>query len=116
MGGKMGGYNNIFDWALGCFEQHRLASVLAGIALITLMGGAAESLATESDAIASDRSVVSTSPTDLAERASAVARPATVRPLDDPPLTRAATQLHIDEMSPTRWLARFGNVSIGPRD
>jgi hypothetical protein len=111
----MGGYNNILDWALGGFERHRLASVLAGIALITLMG-AAESLATESDAIPSNRSVVSTSPTDFAERTSTVARPAAVRPLDDPPLTRAATQLRIDQMSPTRWLSGFGNVSIGPRD
>jgi hypothetical protein len=111
----MGGYSNILDRALGRFERHRLASILAGIALIALVG-AAESLATESDAIPSNRSVVSTSPTDLAEAASTVTRPATVRALDGPPLTRAATQLRIDQMSPTRWLSGFGNVSIGPRD
>jgi hypothetical protein len=31
------------------------------------------------------------------------------------PLTRAATQLRIDEMSPVGWLSRFGSVSIGQR-
>ncbi len=33
-----------------------------------------------------------------------------------PPLTRAATRLRIEEMSPVQWLAQYGNVSIGQRE
>ena len=33
-----------------------------------------------------------------------------------PPLTRAATRLRIEEMSPVRWLANYGIVSIGQRE
>jgi hypothetical protein len=33
--------------------------------------------------------------------------------LDVPPLTRAATRLRIEEMSPVRWLANYGIVSVG---
>jgi len=35
---------------------------------------------------------------------------------DAPPLTRAAAQRRIERMSPTRWLARYGEVSIDPAD
>jgi hypothetical protein len=111
----MGGYTGIFDWTWNCFEQRGLSRVLVGIGLIALIGGV-PSLAAETDEKRSNRSVVSTSPADLAEPGSADARPAPARSMDDPPLTRAAMQLHIDEMSPTRWLTRFGNVSIGRRD
>lgn len=30
-----------------------------------------------------------------------------------PPLTRAATQQHVDEMSPMGWLASYGTVVVG---
>ena len=30
-----------------------------------------------------------------------------------PPLTRAATQQHVDEMSPMGWLASYGPVVVG---
>jgi hypothetical protein len=111
----MGGYTNIFGRIWNCLEQRSLWRILAGVGLIALMGGA-PSPAAETDENRSNRSVVSTSPTDLAEPGSADARPATARSMDDPPLTRAAMQLHIDEMSPTHWLAQFGTVSIGRRD
>jgi hypothetical protein len=113
----MGGFNNISDWAQRCFGRHRLGSrlagMMAGIVLIALMS-AAQDFA-ETDEIHPDRSV-STSPTELAERGSAHAQPMTTLSSDDPPLTRAATQLRIDEMSPARWLSRFGSVSIGQRE
>ena len=32
---------------------------------------------------------------------------------DTPPLTRAAARLRIEQMSPVRWLSRYGAVSIG---
>ncbi|MEZ4331141.1 MAG: hypothetical protein R3F35_05290 [Myxococcota bacterium] len=35
---------------------------------------------------------------------------------DQPPLTRAAERARIDRMSPSRWLAHFGDVSIERRD
>jgi len=110
----MGGYTNILDRTRRSFERHSLTGILAGIALIALTG-AAGSLAGEADEILSNRSVVSTSPTDLVEPGSTDAQPTTAGSTDDPPLTRAATKLRIDEMSPTRWLSQFGNVSIGPR-
>jgi len=81
--------------------------------LIALMG-AAPSFA-ETGEFHPDRSV-STSPAELTGRALADARSEAVPSAEDPPLTRAATQLRIDEMSPTRWLSRYGHVSIDRRD
>jgi hypothetical protein len=93
--------------------QLSLANTLAGLALILplLLMGAGQSFA-ETGEVPPDRSV-STSPTDLTEAASGDRQPETAPSTNDPPLTRAATQRHIDEMSPTRWLSRYGSVSIG---
>lgn len=37
-------------------------------------------------------------------------------PDEEPPLTRAATRQRVDRMSPTRWLAHYGDVSIERRE
>ena len=89
-----------------------LAGLFAGIALITL-ANAAPSLA-DSAEIRSDPPV-STSPTERTKHGPADAAGTDTLSIDDPPLTRAATQRRIDEMSPVLWLAQFGRVTIDPR-
>lgn len=111
----MGAYNYISDSIWLRLERRRLANILAGAVLIALIGPS-PSLAAEPEAGLSNRSVVSTSPVDLAEPDSTQQQPTATRSVNGPPLTRAASQLRIKEMSPTRWLAQFGNVSIGPLD
>jgi hypothetical protein len=96
------------------FGRQSLANTLAGLALITLLGAAIQSSA-DTGEVPPDHPV-STSPTDLAKAGSADTKPETASSTDDPPLTRAATQRRIDEMSPTRWLSRYGSVSIGQRE
>lgn len=89
-----------------------LAGLFAGIALITL-ANAAPSLADPAE-IHSDPPV-STSPTERTKHGPADAARTDTLSIDDPPLTRAATQRRIDEMSPVLWLAQFGRVTIDPR-
>ena len=62
-----------------------------------------------------DRSV-STSPMTASAAGSAIAEASASAPSSAPPLTRAATQRHIDEMSPASWLSQFGRVSIDRRE
>jgi len=88
------------------------ARVLAGLALIAMLGAAVGFA--ESDRLLSDQSV-STRPTKLATRSSEDAKLSDTHSPNDPPLTRAATQLRIDEMSPTAWLSQYGHVSIEHR-
>lgn len=89
-----------------------LAGLFAGIALITL-ANAAPSLADPAE-IHSDPPV-STSPTERTKHGPADAARTDTLSIDDPPLTRAATQRRIDEMSPVLWLAQFGRVTVDPR-
>lgn len=89
-----------------------LAGLFAGIALITL-ANAAPSLADPAE-IRSDPPV-STSPTERTKHGPADAARTDTLSIDDPPLTRAATQRRIDEMSPVLWLAQFGRVTVDPR-
>ena len=118
----MGAFANIPDSTRRPFGRRGLRSLLSGIVLIGLMSAVPIFAESETDATESDRRIepnrsVSTSPM-LAlfkpdsSRSHLPAAPST----DGPPLTRAAAQLRIDEMSPVRWLSRFGSVSIGQRD
>jgi len=116
---EMGVFNNISTRSERTHrrsEQHGLAKTLAGLALssLLLLIGAGQSFA-ESGEVPPDRPV-STSPTDLTEAGSRNRQLDTAPSTNDPPLTRAATQRRIDEMSPTRWLSRYGSVSIGQRE
>jgi hypothetical protein len=109
----MGAIANILDSTPRRSETRGLAGVLAGLAAIALL--AAASGFAGSDPIPSDHSV-STSPSHLANRGLDYAQPSKAMSRNDPPLTRAATQLRMDEMSPTRWLSRFGRVSVAHRE
>ena len=109
----MGVFDNILNRTQGHFGRHGLASILVGVVLIALIG-AASSFAETGEGV--PESSVSTSPTDLAKRDSVDAKPRAALSTDGPPLTRAASKLRIDEMSPTRWLSRFGRVSIDHRE
>ena len=108
----MGGITNISEWTQRRAWRHGLTRLVVGIVLIALLG-AAPSFA-ETGQFHPDRSV-STSPADLAKQGPADTRPPAALATNDPPLTRAAAQLRIDEMSPTRWPSHFGSVSIGHR-
>ena len=109
----MGVIANIFSWRHCGLRGHGLASILAGSVLIALLY--ATSSIAETGEGDPGRSV-ETSPTDLAKRASVDAGLPAIISADDQPLTRAASKLRIDEISPTRWLSRFGRVSIGRRE
>ena len=112
----MGVFTATSIWARRPFGGCRLAGILAGILLFTSISAAPSFAGTDTlHPDHPDRSV-STSPAELTKRGSADAQPADDLRADDPPLTRAATQLRIDEMSPTRWLSRYGSVSIDHRD
>lgn len=113
----MGAFANISKKRRRCFARQRLASVLAGLVLIVTVRAATSSAETGTlhPDHAEDRPV-STSPALLAELDSLDAHPLAAPETNDPPLTRAAAQQRIDEMSPTRWLSRYGRVSIGHRD
>ena len=119
MRNEMGAFNNVSTHSERTHRrsgQHSLANTLAGLALISLLllVGAVQSFA-EPDEAPLDHPV-STSPTDLANAGSGDRQLETAPATNDPPLTRAATQRRIDEMSPTRWLSRYGSVSIGQRE
>lgn len=119
MRNEMGAFNNASTHSERTHRrsgQHSLASTLAGLALVSqlLLIGAGQSFA-ETGEVPPDRPV-STSPTDLTEAGSGDRQLETAPSTNDPPLTRAATQRRIDEMSPTRWLSRYGSVSIGQRE
>lgn len=59
---------------------------------------------------------VSTSPrAALTDRDSSVQRGAAGGP-SPLPLTRAATQLRVEQMSPVEWLSRFGSIEVGQID
>ena len=109
----MGVTAHISDSISGRFGKRGLAGVLVGLVALALMGAAASFAG--SDKILSDQPV-STSPTHGARRDSGEVQPPKALPSNDPPLTRAAMQLRIDEMSPTHWLSRFGDVSIAHRE
>jgi hypothetical protein len=109
----MGAIANISDSIPRRPGTRDLTGVLAGLAVIALL--AAASSFAGSDQNPSDHTV-STSPTHLTNRGSDDAQPSKAISSNDPPLTRAAMQLRINEMSPTRWLSRFGRVSVAHRD
>lgn len=116
---EMGVFNNISgrpDRTQHRFGPHSLANTLARVALISLLllTGAALSFA-ETGEVPPDHPV-STSPSDLTKAGSVDKTLESAPSTNDPPLTRAATQRRIDEMSPTRWLSRYGSVSIGQRE
>lgn len=121
--GELGVFNNVsdqLDRTQPRFGRRRLAGTLLGAALIPLLFltliliGTGQGFA-ETGEVPPDHPV-STSPTGLTQAGSGDRPLETAPSADDPPLTRAATQLRIDEMSPTRWLSRYGNVSIGQRE
>jgi hypothetical protein len=109
----MGGFDNISRRSLG------------GVAVLLATCLCATSAMAETPA---DETVqaplhhaVSTSPNPPAALAPIAGSPAGQSPVlsaapELPPLTRAAARLRIEEMSPVRWLAHYGNVSIGQRE
>ncbi len=112
----MGAFTATSTWARRPFGGCRLAGILAGILLFTSISAAPSFAGTGTLHPAHPDRSVSTSPAELTRRGSADAPPAGDLWANDPPLTRAATQLRIDEMSPTRWLSEYGSVSIDHRD
>jgi hypothetical protein len=129
----MGGYTNISNRKIPVRTQVHFLG-LTVMAALTL--SAAPSLADSPDALAEtyevaavpnpdSRSVDAQSVSSTSHAAVTTTSPTTGRTLTTQliptaitfrPLTRAAAQLRIDEMSPVGWLSQFGNVSIGQRD
>lgn len=109
----MGAFSFSPDLIPSRIRTRGFARVLAGLALIAMLGAAAGFA--ESDGLLSDQPV-STRPTKLATRSSEDVKPSDAHSPNDPPLTRAATQLRIDKMSPTAWLSQYGHVSIEHRE
>ena len=121
----MSGYTNISNpksprpiWS------RLLILAVAGLASVSLAGAASLANPTAKDAdpahetLASPGAVNAQSATIPGHDTRAVsleAIPATALASAPRPLTRAATQLQIDEMSPVGWLRQFGAVSIGRR-
>jgi hypothetical protein len=103
----MGDISHISDRSVRSLQQ----TCLAGLALFALLTAIPENAAS-ADEPHPDRSV-STSPQEPRALGSQDVQPVNDKSLDGPPLTRAANQRQIDEMSPTNWLSRFGRVSIG---
>lgn len=123
----MGGYTNILN------RKTRVPSQIFGLALMVALSlSAAPSLAGSPAALApireaavvpnpGPRSVEAQSVSSESHTAQSTTSPsATARAnpsaVASQPLTRAAAQLRIDEMSPVGWLRHFGSVSIGQRD
>jgi hypothetical protein len=113
----MGVFDNISDRRLDRLGRYWLAGFLLAAGL-----SAAPALAQSPDpAVIAQQPhhAVSTSPS--GDDASTTLDPSASRKTanatpDRPPLTRAATRLRIEEMSPLRWLAHYGDVSIGHRE
>ena len=81
--------------------------------LLVLLAGAAFADEPASEAPGSIEAAVSMSPAPF-EGDSDRTNASRVQPSPHPlPLTRAATQQHIDDMSPVGWLASFGPVTVG---
>jgi hypothetical protein len=111
----MGGYANETS---GAARRHRRSRRLAGLVLVLgtvlTIPALADPPAGSPGNAGRDRPV-STRPIgrdrpdagDLARRH--------VAALDRPPLTRAAAQRRVEQMSPTAWLSRYGDVTIGVR-
>jgi hypothetical protein len=99
---------------IGNISRRSLRRFGLAAAVLIVLASAAPSVA-NTEEIPPDRSV-STSPTGLPGPGSANVGPPAALASDDPPLTRAATQQRIEEMSPIHWLSRFGKVSIERRD
>jgi len=109
----MGGFNNISMRRPGI-----AAALLAGWLCAT--SALAQTPADETAEVRLHRAV-STSPNPPAAFAPEAGSPASQSPdhsvAPEPlPLTRAAARLRIEEMSPVRWLAHYGNVSIAQRE
>jgi hypothetical protein len=109
----------------GLHRSLPLAAILLGTSLIFLAAilstanpAAAETRETLPAPVPSGapKALVSTSP-DVHSSAIAVAdRPRPMQVIEDePPLTRAAARQRIETMSPTRWLERFGPVTVDRR-
>lgn len=110
---QMGVFNNISIWTRRCPGPRGLTCTIAFGLLVGWMG------TTPSFAGADDfhpERSVSTSPIESPKPEAGDATTPIAGANQEPPLTRAAAQLHIDQMSPTRWLAQFGSVSIGHRE
>lgn len=105
----MSGFHNTSDSILQRAGRRWLAAALL-IALVSTVPSFADT-----PEIERDRSV-STSPMTASAVASASAESSASTPSSAPPLTRAATQRRIDEMSPAGWLSQFGRISIGRRE
>ena len=99
---------------IGNISRRSLRRFGLAAAVLIALASAAPSVA-NTEEIPPDRSV-STSPTGQPGPGSANAGPPAALSFDDTPLTRAAAQQRIEEMSPIHWLSRFGRVSIERRD
>jgi hypothetical protein len=104
---QMGDLSHISDRAIRWVQR----ACLVGLTLFAVQM-AIPAYAVSADEPSSDRSV-STSPQERPDLDAADVQRLDGQSLDGPPLTRAANQRQIDEMSPAGWLSRFGRVSIG---
>jgi len=119
----MGAFTNISDrdgdrhWPIHAFRS-LIALLALAIAAVAAAASSDDEPATR--AIAQEFSVtdeteapVSTSPLSLYKR-DLVSEPNPARSgADVTPVTRAASQQRVDDMSPVGWLASFGSVTIG---
>jgi hypothetical protein len=104
--------NNLIDIAI---ERIVRASLLLGVTVTLVCGVSSFAADGEARVAPIDRSV-STSPIEGTVPGSLESASPRNPANEAPPLTRAATQRRIEEMSPARWLARYGHVSIDQRD
>jgi len=124
----MGGYTNISERktrvrAWGHFLRLTLVAVLSLSATPSLADSPAALAPTHEVAPIPNptphsveaQSVSSATHPAVSTTSHAAAHTASAPAITPRPLTRAAAQLHIDEMSPVDWLSQFGSVSIGQR-
>ena len=120
----MGAFTNIRDqdadrrWPIYTFRSLIAALALGLVALAAAASSddepATRAIAQEISATDETEAPVSTSPLSLGRR-DLVSEPNAAAPdAKVTPLTRAASQQRVDEMSPVVWLAGYGPVTIGP--
>lgn len=119
----MGAFANISDRGaskrrLRCAIGSLVSALIVGFASIASADPANDARSPDPHTTASDRApaaeaAVSTSPVALGMPGlSAESDPVAVD-ADAMPLTRAASQQRVDEMSPMSWLSSYGNITIG---
>jgi hypothetical protein len=119
----MGGFINsstgchVSRWQRALLGRHGLAGVLLATCLTATPTLAQTPTVENPDSQTHHAVSTSPSPPAAPARFAGVSStpPANTAP-DVPPLTRAAARVRIEEMSPIRWLANYGNVSIGQRE